>query len=836
MPLSLFLSKFVLLTTLAAVVAGQQGRTSTHPARPAEWVIPNSYRIVVRVDPGLVKRSQTPVSLNVNFDEILRARDIKGRVDQHSIRVVRFNPDSGPALPYVDSNSSYSVPYQLSREFFYGDAGKIWWRLRDEKDQHFHVYFDVLGAHGVKDEPHTVALVGVGDNFLFNNGKPGPLDVSYSSAMRIVDWDGDGLRDLIIGSHQTQEYGVYFDEIGGVPKFLNFFKNIGTKVQPLFAPGYQIKGEKDAYVQKPLGGGPSAFELYDWNGDGKLDVISRNGDASALYMYQNTGKRDGRNLPILMAPQEVFRVNVTASQLLNTPGPDQADDYYRKNFKMVDWDGDGNQDLLFSIIQNHRSDEDCDSTKKVCYYDAKRKFFEVHKNRGRDANGRLIFAPPTIVRVAVGSGAPLSVFGFELGEYVDWTGDGKPDLMTGDMQSDPLGASRMLLFENIVTRSTPKFLIPRPILSRVEDFDTDPTPVAVDWDDDGDVDLLMSGYQGWAKVYKNVGVDSDGLPRLDGGEFVQQTHPKITGGKQTRTVAADWNGDGLMDLVQGGINGWVTWYENSGTNIDPVFKPEVKLQAEGQAIRFINGLRDNPQSPSEPNAGYTALVVVDFDRDGDLDLIVGDMRGYQTYFENRGSRRQPELAAGRRIEADGVARSFGWRNQLGVGDLDGDGDLEIVTTAYTDRRLNIYKVSQAQNDPKTLRVSKSSTVKLESGAELLPAHAGGNNNGDYMTKMVDWDGDGDLDILLGTLYDVWYYENVGSKQVPTFKPHDEITVEGRPLMVSGHAGSIDAVDWNGDGKVDIIIGGESGWTFYFERTFLEGKLAHAEIKKVEARL
>jgi hypothetical protein len=111
---------------------------------------------------------------------------------------------------------------------------------------------------------------------------------------------------------------------------------------------------------------------------------------------------------------------------------------------------------------------------------------------------------------------------------------------------------------------------------------------------------------------------------------------------------------------------------------------------------------------------------------------------------------------------------------------------------------------------------KVAPVKLENGEQLLPPHAGGNNNGDYMTKLVDLDGDGDLDILQGTRYHIWYYENVGTKQAPLFRSHDKIIVEGKPLMVSGHAGSVEAVDWNGDGKVDIVIGGESGWTYYFD--------------------
>ncbi|HEY3129862.1 MAG TPA: FG-GAP-like repeat-containing protein [Acidobacteriota bacterium] len=126
-------------------------------------------------------------------------------------------------------------------------------------------------------------------------------------------------------------------------------------------------------------------------------------------------------------------------------------------------------------------------------------------------------------------------------------------------------------------------------------------------------------------------------------------------------------------------------------------------------------------------------------------------------------------------------------------------------------------------------------LKLDSGEDLLPPHAGGNNNGDYMMKLVDWDGDGDLDLFVESVYYIWYYENVGTRTAPKFKYHGRFQVGGKDLIVSGHAGSIDAVDWNGDGRPDLIIGGESGWTYYFERSFLEGNLPKARHSTLEVR-
>ena len=820
----IFWTVIIFLIIKISLTAGPvEKRRSMAAKKQPEWVIDDSYRLGVTVDPGRQRRHETPVSVHLDFSEILTSIGVKDRLDKNSIRIVQYDPVSGHALPYLDGGLSYAVPYQLSHNFYYQDSGNVWWRIKNEDATHFYIYFDTAGK-GPKQEPATIALIGNGDNVLFNNGRPGPLDVSMSSTARFVDWDGDGKKDLLVGSHQTHEYGMFDGPIRSVPAFIYFFKNVGTVQEPIFAPGYQIKDLSGAYVLKELGGGPSAFDLVDWNHDGKLDIVARDISGSSLYVYENTGQWDANHLPILKPPREIVKLK---------HGSDYTDNYFHENFRFVDWRGQGRFDILYSM-GNYQNEPGCDATKKVCHEEsAEAQFLELFENEGLNEKGEPIFAAPKIVRVASGDGLPLTTFGANGADYSDWNGDGKPDLIVGDMQNDPQGASRVLMFQNIGTRLDPKFLMGRPIVSRVEDFDLDPNSLVVDFNGDGIRDLLLLDYGGWVKIYTNTNPDPKGLPRLDQGRFVEQTHPKITGRKQTRTTVADWNGDGRLDLVQGGVDGWVTFYENVGTNIDPIFKEGVRLQAGGKDIRMINGLLNNPQGYSEPNAGYTVPVVADCDGDGDLDLIVGDMRGYQTYFENIGTRSKPVLAEGQLIEVDGQPLSFGWRDEVAVGDIDGDGKIEIVSTAYTDRHVFIYKPTPVQDDPKVLKVIKVAPVKLDTGEDLLPFYAGGNNNGDYMLKLVDWNNDGKLDLFVGTLYNVWYYENVGTKTAPRFRDHGKMMVEGKPLMVSSHAGSVEVVDWNGDGRKDLIIGGESGWTFYFERSFLEGNLPTAAAGSAE---
>jgi len=106
-------------------VVPQKKDRRNYPAaiiQKAEWVVNDPYRLVVTVNPGLVKRRQTPVAVDVNFSDILKAGGIKGRLNKNSIRIVHFDPQTGQALPYQDGRYEYAVPYQLNHDFYYKDA------------------------------------------------------------------------------------------------------------------------------------------------------------------------------------------------------------------------------------------------------------------------------------------------------------------------------------------------------------------------------------------------------------------------------------------------------------------------------------------------------------------------------------------------------------------------------------------------------------------------------------------------------------------------------------------------------------------------------------------
>lgn len=95
-------------------------------------------------------------------------------------------------------------------------------------------------------------------------------------------------------------------------------------------------------------------------------------------------------------------------------------------------------------------------------------------------------------------------------------------------------------------------------------------------------------------------------------------------------------------------------------------------------------------------------------------------------------------------------------------------------------------------------------------------------------SFVDWDGDGRRD-LIGCHFEnsIRFYRNLGSGapgELPQFAdPEGVVLLQGEsPQMISG----ADAVDWNGDGDLDLLTGqghGGSGLRFY-ERDWLEDEL------------
>jgi hypothetical protein len=144
-----------------------------------------------------------------------------------------------------------------------------------------------------------------------------------------------------------------------------------------------------------------------------------------------------------------------------------------------------------------------------------------------------------------------------------------------------------------------------------------------DWNGDGLLDVIVGDISGYVSVYLNEGTKQHyafGQPTLlkaNGKEIV------VPGGDAGPCVA-DWDGDGLLDLIVGCGDGSVIFYRNIGTAREP------KL-AEGQVLIPPGKIEYDPEKiPKEPTRGVRAKVcVVDYNGDGLPDLLVGDLSNQQ---------------------------------------------------------------------------------------------------------------------------------------------------------------------------------------------------------------
>jgi hypothetical protein len=234
---------------------------------------------------------------------------------------------------------------------------------------------------------------------------------------------------------------------------------------------------------------------------------------------------------------------------------------------------------------------------------------------------------------------------------VDWNEDGRKDLLVG------LADGTVKIFMNITDNNAPAFDAGRNIYvgdgeTVALDVGKRATPIPVQWNDDGMLDLVVGGLDGGFHVYYNCGCGGSVPPRFftspPDGQFAQKdngTDLLVTSGRSS-PVVMDFDGDGKKDLLTGNTDGMIFFYKNVGTETLPLFAGFLLVQSNGQAIDLspgpAAGLRSRPfvgywtgQGNFGPKDGYWDLLVGygdgkihlfrgipktgDFDRDGDLD-------------------------------------------------------------------------------------------------------------------------------------------------------------------------------------------------------------------------
>ena len=138
-------------------------------------------------------------------------------------------------------------------------------------------------------------------------------------------------------------------------------------------------------------------------------------------------------------------------------------------------------------------------------------------------------------------------------------------------------------------------------------------PVAFDWDQDGDEDLIVGDEDGRVAFIEHTGEIVAGVPRFLPPRYFQQEADDVKFGALATPCGFDWDGDGDQDILCGNTAGQVGFIENlSGPKVaKPRFAAPRLLAAAGQVIRIQAGSNGSIQGPCEAKWGYTTLSAGD---------------------------------------------------------------------------------------------------------------------------------------------------------------------------------------------------------------------------------
>jgi hypothetical protein len=372
-------------------------------------------------------------------------------------------------------------------------------------------------------------------------------------------------------------------------------------------------------------------------------------------------------------------------------------------------------------------------------------------------------------------------------------------------------------------------------------------PAAVDWDGDGDVDLIVGQVDGRVMFIENSGRLEDGMPQFELPRFFQQQADDVKFGVLATPVSVDWDDDGDEDLICGNAAGYIGFIENLDGGCPPCWARPKLLAADGKTIRLMAGPNGSIQGPCEAKWGYTTLTANDWDHDGLTDLVVNSIWGKVVWYRNVGTRHAPKLAAASPIEVEwpgnppkpawnwwdpqGKSLATQWRttpvvidwNHDGLNDLvmlDVEGYLALFERRKIGDELHLMPPARVFYGKGPSSFDRAQRVDGGSSADgLLRLNTGSaGQSGRRKLCFVDWDRDGRTDLLVNSV-NVNFLRNVSESEGKTVF-EDMGSVDTRQL--AGHTTSPMVVDWDGNGVPDLLVGAEDGFLYHLENPFAGG--------------
>lgn len=511
----------------------------------------------------------------------------------------------------------------------------------------------------------------------------------------IVDWNGDGIKDLVIG-------------VGG-PRVV-WYENVGSNTNRKFVFRGFIKADGKELVtpNKPCPESPHfvndyspTVEVVDWDNDRDLDLLLGGYITGYIWYYENVGNGpDG-------TPTLEFRGPIEAD---GKP----IDTIWGAAPCVVDLNDDGKPDLITGSFGQRMGGGDMPNEFLLYYENVGSRSHPKFTQRKVYYEGE---TPEDII-------ATPRLFGFNE--------RGLKDLVISTWGD-------VYLARNVGSKTSPRWKVER--LEAV--WGTSPLNATqiIDLNGDGHLDLVQSPLDRndvVPKVCINKGLGTQGVfdppqPLLPKGQEIQ--HPARYGDQWNFIYLYDFDGKGTLDLLWADGPGNAYLHRNRGTNSHPDFdtKGEMLLMTDGTPIKV-----GPPVVPIDQISDFTVMqgsragiVAADFNGDGKTDIVMGDTFGDVYYFENLGSNQEPRFAAGVKLG------NLGERAVPLAYDWDCDGRIDILGVAWSGQ-MEWYRNLGPRARP---RFAPGQPLNLP---PTVP----------FGSRMViaDWDGDGDDDFLVMCSY------------------------------------------------------------------------------------
>jgi hypothetical protein len=388
----------------------------------------------------------------------------------------------------------------------------------------------------------------------------------------------------------------------------------------------------------------------------------------------------------------------------------------------------------------------------------------------------------------------------------DYDGNGRMDIMLGDISFDRLvlGLNNGSVAEPWISEQDTAWNDGE-VIAKIASF---PAAYYVDIDQDGQRDIIGSPSVTLNGTdvdvmwyYRNVGTEAD-------PDFVFQSRKVLVEdmldlGTAANVTIFDYDADGRPDLILGNNDEYTA--DNS---LDSRFRLLRNVTPEGGAIAFELIDEDYLGMSAFQTTGWAfAPTFGDLDGDGDLDLVIGDRSGKLFYGENTAGAGNEATFAQLVFEWQGI--DAGQFSKPFIADLDRDGRNDLLVGGF-DGRVRFYR---------NIGTAQAASFDPDVSADGNMLQLGGintNSPGISTGHPAPW-------VIQSPNYTLVFTGNrIGKLEAYRFgidsaytEPFTLLTKDVDGLDVGGFANPGFA-DFDGDGKLELVIGTQRGGANFFQ--------------------